>query len=153
MGIQKKQATIRKVNDEEKKKDNEQIEKVRTLRSLASLNTDEDAVHYLNEHQWDLEKAAEAVFALNSDPQITMKNKKVDSALILLLLPDNTTHTFDMQASQTFWELYGQTLRVAPELRRKNFTFVLPDGVALQENEFNQTLEHCGCAPEGSVKV
>jgi len=146
------------------------------LKSLASLNTNEDAIQYLNDNQWDLEKAVEAVFTAkgNADASpvaevsidLDVNGYSVEDiyrqpdekgisnkALILLVLPDNRTHTCNLEASDTFWGLYGQALRAFPELSRKNITFVLPDGHKLQENEYNQSLESCGCAPEGSVKI
>jgi len=76
-----------------------------------------------------------------------------DSALILLVLPDKTTHTIDMKGSNTFWQLYGKVFEVSPSMGGKNFAFVLSDGYKLEENEYNQTLANSGCAPEGSVTV
>ncbi|ETO30058.1 hypothetical protein RFI_07062 [Reticulomyxa filosa] len=150
-------------------------------KGLTSLNNDDDAVQYLSEHEWDLEKTVEAVLSSKNDDQLTLADLDVEveieaeanggqegndnashspksisiqeKTLILLLLPDNTAHTFDMKASDTLWDLYARVLQSSPQLSQKNFTFVLQDGQKLQEREFDQTLENCSCVPQGSVQV
>jgi len=146
---------------------------VQTLKSLASIADDSDAIQYLNEHNWDLEKAAEAVLSAKSgddDDGLILagsekisyqegnsgRNSKVlssNDALLLVTMPDSRVNTFPMKGTDTFWGLYGQLVRAEPDLTRKNFTFVLPNGHKLQEHEFNQNFQACGCVPEAKIQV
>jgi len=75
-------------------------------------------------------------------------------AVVRIILPDNRQYTYQMDAHDTFWGVYGRLLQSAPELNQKAFNLELKaSGHQLKEEEFDQTLSHAGLVPNGEILI
>merc|ERR1712087_301862 len=76
-------------------------------------------------------------------------------AVIRIMLPDNRQYTYQMDAHDTFWGVYGRLLQAVPELQNKpGFNLELKaTGHTMKESEFDQTLQQAGLVPNGEIVV
>ena len=85
---------------------------------------------------------------MNNAPQQSSK------AVIRIMLPDNRQYTYQMDAHDTFWGVYGRLLQSVPELNQKAFNLELKaSGHQLKEEEFDQTLSQAGLVPNGDILI
>merc|ERR1711933_270944 len=145
--------------------ENEQRDKVDTFMSFTSMTDRAKARKLLEANDWDLEKATANQFASSPDLFKHEQNNNHNShnhvqpgshvggnvhgsqkTVIRIILPGNETYTFQMDAHDTFWSVYGRLVQSVPELVNKpGFTLEITGGngmhtSVLNEPEFNQTL-------------
>ena len=123
--------------------ENEQSDKVDIFMTITAMTDRAKARKLLEENEWNLEKATANQFASPPDQK----------AVIRIILPDNRMYTFQMDAHDTFWGVYGRLVQSVPELLNKpGFTMAI-NGSVLDEPEYDQTLIDKGMVPRGDIHI
>lgn len=154
---------MKRKQDKEQEKD----QMIDTFMSVTSTTDRKSALLTLKENGWNLEMAASAAFSSNNvlvsnspPPGTAYANNnsyqqpvQVQKSTIRMLLPDGRQFSYQMDASDTFWGVYGRILQSVPDLGNKAFTFELKNGHVLSENEFDQTLLQVNLVPYGDILI
>mmetsp|Transcript_59504 Transcript_59504/g.72838 ORF Transcript_59504/g.72838 Transcript_59504/m.72838 type:complete len:285 (+) Transcript_59504:66-920(+) len=167
----KEQVLQQKQLNKEKLKE-EQNDKINDLMSALSIQDRNKAQELLIENNWNVEQAADKAFSQISSKNIFASNTNNGSnnngstygnninnnqqqmmSEIRIILPDNRQYKYNLPAKDTFWDVYSKLVISVPEYTNKAFTFILPNGHKLSENEFDSTLLLCNLVPKGDIKV
>ena len=142
--------------------------------TFTSITDKNKARQLLQDNDWDLQKAAAKQFS--SSPDVMQQQQQqhgirggggdgggegasnghgpnAQKAVIRMILPDNRQYTYQMDGNDTFWGVYGRLLQSVPELASKAFSLELSNGHILNENEFDQTLNHAKLVPRGDIRI
>merc|ERR1712173_555255 len=157
----------------------ERADKVDTFMTFTSITDKQVARQLLEDTHWDLEAATQKQFTSSPDignlaqgafasegnvgqsidmDQMNNGNnyqQATPKAVIRIMLPDNRQYTYQMDAHDTFWGVYGRLLQAVPELQNKpGFNLELKaTGHTMKESEFDQTLQQAGLVPNGEIVV
>ena len=171
---------VQEKRDQEESKKEEDIDTF--MQFCITIKDRNTARQILEENNWDLQAATQKQFT--SSPDVLthpthhgmVEGKSIDmgggaqmngngmsngggqqqysKAVIRIILPDNRQYTYQMDAHDTFWGVYGRLLQSVPELAQKAFTLELrSNGHQMKEEEFDQTLSQANLVPNGEILI